>query len=175
MMPPQPPAEPTGEQAHQQADEPAPSPPPPPPPPPPLPQDRSVPPPPLALIGGSGLPPPGYAFQFGDIGVTTDTIVTPTGDVPLPGSTWSGFDYTTTEEKTPVWATVLAVVFFPLCFVGLLFLLVKEQQTAGWVQVRVQSQQFSYAANIPITSQEQVVQIMAQLGQVHGLAGGHRW
>jgi hypothetical protein len=48
-------------------------------------------------------------------------------------------------EVIPVWAIVLAIIFFVFCLLGLLFLLVKERRVHGAVQVGVQGPGFSYA------------------------------
>ena len=41
-----------------------------------------------------------------------------------------------TEEKIPAHAIVLAVIFFIFCLLGLLFLLMKEKTTTGFVRSR---------------------------------------
>jgi hypothetical protein len=65
-------------------------------------------------------------------------VVTPAGDIPLRGSTWQVTDQWLTEQRTPTWAIVLAVLGFCLVtFFSLLFLLVKETTYRGTVQVTV--------------------------------------
>jgi hypothetical protein len=63
---------------------------------------------------------------------------------------------TQTTEYIPGWAIVLAVIFFCFCLVGLLFLLVKERRTTGYVQVGVQGPGLYYATQIPVTSASQI-------------------
>lgn len=57
-----------------------------------------------------------------------------------------------------------AVVFFFFCLLGLLFLLMKERTTTGFVQVTVNSQGRHHSTMIPVQSREQV---MFVLNQVH--------
>ncbi len=78
-------------------------------------------------------------LTLGDIAVNGDTIVSPAGPMPLRGAVWTATDMSRTEERIPPHAIVLAILFFLLCFIGLLFLLMKERTTTGFVQVSVNS------------------------------------
>lgn len=127
--------------------------------------------------GGYGYPPEpapagahgydgGYAqplVTIGDITVTADGIVTPAGTMPLSGATWTLTDMSRTEEKIPTHAIVLAVVFFVFCFLGLLFLLMKERTTAGHVQVTVNSGGKFHSTMIPVHDPLAVHHIMQQV------------
>ena len=113
---------------------------------------------------------PGFVFQLGDIGVTNDTVVTTSGNVALVGTSWFARDYSRTEDKIPTWAIVLAVVFAVFCLLGLLFLLVKEKTTTGYIEVQVQSGQFRHVTHIPVWTQAQVDYWMMQVGQVQAFA-----
>lgn len=113
---------------------------------------------------------PGYLYQVGDIGVTADTIVTYRGTAPLAGSTWLAIDQSRVEEKIPVWAIVMAVIFASLCLIGLLFLLVKEQQISGHVEVRVQSGEFWHVTHVPVIDAGHVPWIMHQVSLIQGQA-----
>ncbi|MEL7156340.1 MAG: hypothetical protein AAFN30_07050 [Actinomycetota bacterium] len=110
--------------------------------------------------------PAGYLYQVGDIGVTADTIVTYRGTAPLAGSTWLAIDQSRVEEKIPVWAIVMAVIFASLCLIGLLFLLVKEQQISGHVEVRVQSGEFWHVTHVPVIDAGHVPWIMHQVSLI---------
>ena len=68
------------------------------------------------------------------------------------------------------WAIVLAVVFALVCLLGLLFLLVKEKYTTGYVEVSVQAGNLVHATQIPVSSQYQVAQIRQQVSQAQTLA-----
>ncbi len=130
---------------------------------------------PALLPGSAPVPPvpvahPGFVFQIGDIGVTNDTIVTPSGNAPLAGSVWVGLDYTRTVDKIPTWAIVMAIVFAVFCLLGLLFLLVKENATTGYVEIRVQQGQFWHVSHVPVNSRESVDYLMMQIAQAQAFA-----
>ena len=109
-------------------------------------------------------------LTIGDIGVTRNWVVTPNGTARLGGSQWIARDMTRTESKIPTWAIVLAVVFALVCLLGLLFLLVKEKDTTGYVEVSVQAGNLLHATQIPVSSQYQVAQIRQQVSQAQTLA-----
>jgi hypothetical protein len=108
---------------------------------------------------------------IGEIAVTPTSIRTPTGEIPLAESSWQVADYWQSEQKTPTWAIVAAVLgFCVLAFFSLLFLLVKQTVYRGTVQVTVTNGQRQYVARIPVTTQEQVQQIHHQVNYVRSLA-----
>jgi hypothetical protein len=113
---------------------------------------------------------PGFLLTVGDIGVTAADIVTPNGTAALAGSTWIVSDMSVTERRIPTWAIVCAIVFALACLLGLLFLLVKEDVTRGYVQVSVRSGDLSHMTQIPVTTPVQVAQIRAQVAQAQTLA-----
>ena len=120
------------------------------------------------------MPPPpggsGVVFQIGDIGITHDTIITPNGNAPLSGSSWILTDQSRTEEKTPSIAIVLAILLFLVCFIGLLFLLMKETRTTGYAEVRVQSGGLLHMTQIPVNSPYEVAQLRSMVGQAQSMA-----
>src|SRR5437660_9057910 len=87
--------------------------------------------------------------QFGDLAVTDTRVHTPAGSWPLQGTTWTMSNQTFVSESIPAWAIVCAIVFFIFCLLGLLFLLVKERELHGAVQVGVQGPGLSYSTYIP--------------------------
>jgi hypothetical protein len=87
-----------------------------------------------------------HLLQIGDIGVTRSWVVTPWGYAPLARSEWFVVDRTAWTQAIPVWAIVLAILFFPL---GLLFLLVKETRATGWLEVTVRSGTLVHQVAIP--------------------------
>jgi hypothetical protein len=108
---------------------------------------------------------------IGEIAVTPTTVRTPAGEIPLAQSTWQVSDYWQTEQKTPTWAIVAAVLgFCVLAVFSLLFLLVKQTVHRGTVQVTVTNGPRQYVARIPVTTQEQVAQIHNQVNYVRSLA-----
>jgi hypothetical protein len=115
-----------------------------------------------------------YVLTIGDIGVTSDSIVTPNGNAPLRGSQWIVMDMSRTESRIPGWAIVMAVIFAFLCLVGLLFLLVKETTTTGYVEVSVRSGDLYHRTQLPVFGPESVPQIRQLVGQAQTLAAQAR-
>ncbi|MER5885531.1 hypothetical protein ABT160_17005 [Streptomyces sp. NPDC001941] len=131
--------------------------------------------------GGYGYPGPAYPpvpggmpgaplVAIGDITVLQDSIMTPAGALPLKGAVWNATDMSRTEEKMPTVAIVLAVVFFVFCFLGLLFLLMKEKVTTGFVQVTVTSGGRHHATMIPATSPQTFAMVMGQINYARSLS-----
>ncbi|MCK7624178.1 hypothetical protein MUU72_13885 [Streptomyces sp. RS10V-4] len=149
------------------------------PPPPGFPPGTPPPPPPGGFAGqappaggfaGQAPPPGGVALSLGDIAVSGDTIMTPAGPMPLRGAVWTATDMSRTEEKIPAHAIVLAIVFFLFCLLGLLFLLMKERTTTGFVQVTVNSGGRHHSAMIPVQSREQVMYVLNQVNYARSLS-----
>jgi hypothetical protein len=122
----------------------------------------------------SGVRTQAFILTIGDIGVTPDVVVTPNGNGPLAGSQWIAMDMSRTERKIPSWAIVLAIIFALLCLIGLLFLLVKEDRTTGYVEVSVRSGSLYHRTQIPVSSQTQIMQIRQLVGQAQTLASQAR-
>jgi hypothetical protein len=97
-------------------------------------------------------PPPASAqpdailVSFGDIHISRHWLVTPRGNARLAGTQLTVTDMSYDYQAIPVWAIVLAVVFFPL---GLLFLLVKEPRATGYFQVAAGNGELSHQSMIP--------------------------
>jgi len=109
--------------------------------------------------------------QIGEIAVTSSTVHTPAGDIPLRGSTWHVTDQWLTEQKIPTWAVIMAIVgFCVLTVFSLLFLLVKETVYRGVVQVTVSNGQQQYVARVPVANQPQAQYLYQQVNYVRSLA-----
>ncbi|MFF9783251.1 hypothetical protein [Streptomyces nigrescens] len=145
------------------------------------PQDAAQPAPPPAFPPGAppqpapggfppGAQPGGMSLSLGDIAVSGDTIMTPAGPMPLKGAVWTATDMSRTEEKMPTHAVVLAIVFFLFCLLGLLFLLMKERVTTGFVQVTVNSGGRHHSTMIPVQSREQVMWVLNQVNYARSLS-----
>jgi hypothetical protein len=115
-----------------------------------------------------GAPTP-VLVQVGDIACTRDEVVTPNGRLPLRRTVWVVSNSTTTTEAIPTWAIVMTVLFVALCLLGLLFLLVKEQKTTGWMTVSVQGEGTYYSTQIPIASPVGVADVEQRVGYIRGL------
>ncbi|MFI1306920.1 hypothetical protein [Streptomyces sioyaensis] len=128
--------------------------------------------PPQPAPGGfqGGAQPGGMLLSLGDIAVSGDTVMTPAGPMPLKGAVWTATDMSRTEERMPTHAVVLAVVFFLFCLLGLLFLLMKERVTTGFVQVTVNSGGRHHSTMIPVQSREQVMFVLNQVNYARSLS-----
>ncbi|MFL6073001.1 MAG: serine/threonine-protein kinase [Mycobacteriales bacterium] len=119
---------------------------------------------------------------FGEISVTQTRILVPSGSYPLEGANWTVVDNTRTRERIPPYAIVLAVVFAFACLLGLLFLLIRERKTEGWVTITVQNRDVYFVQQIPVYASQQVFHLRAQIDHVRGLtaaatrnSGGHQY
>ncbi|MFJ9415322.1 hypothetical protein ACIRPT_14300 [Streptomyces sp. NPDC101227] len=121
-------------------------------------------------VPGQAMQPAGMALSLGDIAVTGDTIMTPAGPMPLKGAVWTATDMSRTEEKIQTAGIVLAIVFFFFCLLGLLFLLMKERTTTGFVQVTVNSGGRHHSTMIPVQSPEQVMFVINQVNYARSLS-----
>src|SRR5690242_10905412 len=129
--------------------------------------------PPGGLLPVPPVPPdPGPVIvQIAEISVTSTTILTPTGNLPLAGSQWQVNDYWFSQQRIPRWAIIVAIAgFCVLTVFSLLFLLVKETVMQGTVQVTVTSGSSQYVARIPVTDQAAVTAINQQVNYVRTLA-----
>lgn len=126
---------------------------------------------PVPVAGGVPAPTGGQPLvSIGDITVMGDSIVTPAGSMPLRGAVWNATDMSRTEEKIPTHAIVLAIVFFIFCLLGLLFLLMKEKQTTGFIQVTVTSNGKHHSTMIQARGPETFQQVMGQINYARSLS-----
>ena len=109
--------------------------------------------------------------QIAEIAVTSTVVRTPAGDLPLAGSQWLVTDYWFTQQRTPRWAVIAAILgFCVLTVFSLFFLMVKESVMQGTVQVTVTNGTRQYVARIPVTDQAAVTAINQQVNYVRTLA-----
>lgn len=102
-------------------------------------------------------------LSVGDISCTATQVITPAGTYPLAGTQWTFADMSHTTHEIPAWAIVLAILFFLVCLLGLLFLLVKEERTTGYAHVTVQGEAFLHTAQVPISSPAMVADLHARV------------
>jgi hypothetical protein len=120
--------------------------------------------------GASGLPSAQQPLvTIGDITVTQTQVHTPSGSYPLAGTHWTVQENVQHSESIPAWAIVLAVIFFVFCLLGLLFLLVKERKTSGYVQVGVQGPGFFHATQVPVYNALHVGHVQQQVNYVRSI------
>jgi hypothetical protein len=120
-------------------------------------------------ISGGSMPGP-TLVQIGDIVCTQTEVITPSGRCPINKVVWTFTDMSQTTTEIPSWAIVLAIVFFFFCLLGLLFLLVKENRTTGWVQITVQGDRFLHQVQLPVSSSNQVAEYNARVGYARSLS-----
>jgi hypothetical protein len=127
----------------------------------------------VASASPAAAPSP-FLLTIGDIGVTPDWVVTPNGSAPISGSQWIVMDMSRTESRIPGWAVVMAIIFAIFCLIGLLFLLVKETTTTGYVEVSVRSGDLYHRTQVPVFGPESVAQVRQSVGQAQTLAARAR-
>lgn len=110
----------------------------------------------------------------GDIACTEHWVVTPGGSFPISGSTWIVTNQTTTSERIPPYAIVLAIVFFLFCLLGLFFLLIKQRTMQGWVTVTVQAPGGYHATQVPVSHPSQIADVENRVHYIRGLAAAAR-
>jgi hypothetical protein len=113
--------------------------------------------------------PEQFLFAIGDIHVSPHWVVTPSGTAPLAGAQWFFVDQTRTERKIPTWAIVVAIIFALACLLGLLFLLVKEDVTVGYVAVSVRAGDVSHTTHVPVSDRGQVAHLSSLVQQAQQL------
>ncbi|WP_232665671.1 hypothetical protein [Pseudonocardia sp. TRM90224] len=105
-----------------------------------------------------------------DISVTQHWVITPSGTCALRDARWTFSDLSRTHQAIPAWAIVCAVIFALFCLLGLLFLLVKEERTDGFVQVLVQGPRLLHTVQIPVYAVHQVWDVNQRVNYVRSLA-----
>ena len=121
-------------------------------------------------LAGPGPAAEQYVVVIGDIGVTPHWVVTPNGHAPLGSVQWVVRDSSRTEESIPAYAIVLAIVFVMACLLGLLFLLIKERRTVGYVEVTVQAEGLYHVTQIPATGRQTLPWVHSQVNHARSWA-----
>ena len=108
--------------------------------------------------------------QIGDISVDQQWVRTPSGSARTGQVTWTLQDLTRREQVIPTYAIVLAVVTSVMtCLLGLLFLLIKEERTTGWLQVTVQAPALVHTTHVPVTHPGTVADVYARVDYARSL------
>lgn len=109
--------------------------------------------------------------QLGEISVTSTTVYTPVGPMPLRGSQWAVMDQWVAQQKIPTWAIVVAIVgSLVVCLFSLLFLLAKETVYQGGIQVTVTNGDRQYTTRIPLYHQAQAYHLHQQVNWLRSAA-----
>jgi len=119
---------------------------------------------------GGGTAP--ILVTVGDMACTQFHVITPSGTYPLAGTTWIMTNNTTTTESIPAYAIVLAIIFFVFCLLGLLFLLIKDRRTQGFLSVSVQGPGLLHVTQIPVSSPQQIGDTDNRVNYIRSLVAG---
>jgi hypothetical protein len=122
------------------------------------------------LAGYSGGQPEPLLATIGDISISQHWVQTPSGPHPIRGSVWTMTDMSRTEDTVSTAGIVLAVVFVWFCLLGLLFLLMKDRRTVGYVQITVQGSGFHHSTMVGVTSPQTVVYVHQMVNYARTLA-----
>ncbi len=111
----------------------------------------------LSYYQGGG--PEQWLAAIGDIAISQHWVATPSGTFPIRGTVWTVTDMSHYQERISPVGIVLAILFIWLCFLSLLFLLMKERTLTGYIQVTVQGSGFSHSTlihpgGLPIVTQQ---------------------
>ena len=102
--------------------------------------------------------------QIGDINLDRQWVRTPSGSTPTQAVTWTLQDMTRRELVTPTYAIALAVaLFMGAWFLSAFLVLIKVEQTTGWIKVTAQGPAFVYATQIPVSGPETAADGVAQV------------
>lgn len=74
------------------------------------------------------------------------------------------------QRSIPAYAIVLAIIFAFACLLGLLFLLIKEDRTTGYVEVSVRSGNLFHVTQIPAQSPAAVLYVRQLVNQAQSMA-----
>lgn len=107
---------------------------------------------------------------IGQIVVTNYRVITPNGEAPVAQTTWTFQDMSITRREMPAWAIVCAIIFFLFCFLGLLFLLAKEERTEGFAQVQVQGPGLLWVEQLRVGSPSQIHDLNARVNFARSIA-----
>lgn len=118
--------------------------------------------------------PEQVVLTIGDIGVSPTWVVTPNGTAPLRDSQWTVQDRTFTQQVTPTWAIVMAVLGIVFCLLGLLFLIVKEDKITGYVEVTVRSNNVFHVVQLPAGSPHAIAHARQLVYQAQSMAAAIR-
>lgn len=111
---------------------------------------------------------------IGDIQVTATQVHTPRGSFPLSRTQFTFQDNTYIRSYIPTWAIVLAILGALFFLLGLLFLLVRETETKGFVTASVIGPGFTHSTQLPVGSQQQLHDVASRVQHANNIAMSHR-
>lgn len=88
--------------------------------------------------------------HVGEMACSQYWLFTPAATVPLRGVQFMVRDNIVTQRRIPAYAIVLAILLFPLCGLGLFFLLIQEDIDSGSIEVSASKPDgFSFHTSLP--------------------------
>jgi hypothetical protein len=105
------------------------------------------------LVDYRGGQPEYWLATIGDISISQHWVSTPAGVYPIRDTVWTVADMSHWQERMSPVGIILTIVFIWFCFLGLLFLLMKERTVSGYIQVSVQGSGFHHSTLIPAAQQ----------------------
>lgn len=108
--------------------------------------------------------------SVGDISFSAVTINVPGRSFPMAGSIWTVRDQSRIENRIPPYAIVLAIIFALACLLGLLFLLIREQVTVGYVEVEVRTKSEYHVCQVPVSSQADIAYLRSKVDYARSLS-----
>jgi hypothetical protein len=116
-------------------------------------------------------PPSPIIARIADISVSSTTIYTPNGEMPLKRSQWIVTEQWQAHTRIPTWAIIMCVfTFFCLPFLNFLFLLAKQTYYTGYATISVASSGRHYVTRAAVNNQNQVAQVQSQVNYIRSLA-----
>jgi hypothetical protein len=113
---------------------------------------------------------PQWLATIGDVAISQHWVSTPTGTYPIRGSVWTVTDMSHYQERVSTAGVVLTILFVWFCFLGLLFLLMKERRLVGYTQVTVQGSGFYHSTLIPARGPQPSMVVTQQVNYARALA-----
>jgi hypothetical protein len=92
------------------------------------------------------------------------------GLFPIRGTSWTVTDMSHQQERMSPIGIILCIFFIWVCFLGLLFLLMKERTVSGYIQVTVQGSGFQHSTLIPAASDQTAWQVNQAVNYARALA-----
>lgn len=112
---------------------------------------------------------------LGRIAANEHWVTTPVGSWKLKDISVTPYDQTVLVSRIPVWAIVMAIVTAVFFLLGLLFLLAKENQVAGYVSVIISTTDGqSYTEQLPINSAPIHHDVLSRIHYLQSLIGQAR-
>ncbi len=107
---------------------------------------------------------------IGDVVCTQYAVHTPRGTIALSDARVDIADLTRTSRDIAQWAVIAAILgFFVVCIFSLLFLLIQEERTTGYIQVTVRGPGLFHTTQIAVHSAHDAMDLHARVRYAQSL------